>query len=137
MMKNENGFTLAEVLATAVIIIIASIAMYYGIVHAERQIVKNYHDRVAIMHASGELDWQKYYKNTYNGLSPFGSKSVVIDEYDNRGPLLGVMEYKQLGLVPPDVVIQNLHYEAVEISVRWTEPSDKKQRKVVLREDFY
>jgi prepilin-type N-terminal cleavage/methylation domain-containing protein len=136
MKKNEHGFTLTEVLASALIVVIASIAMYVGIVYVENQIAKNYHDRVAIWHASGELDWQRYVWNNYKALEPFQSKSVPIDERGVKR-IDGIMSYEHLGLVPPDIVLENIPYEVIEITVHWTEPSDNKTREVKLREDFY
>ncbi len=137
MYKNENGFTLAEVIASAIIVVIASIALYIGIVYVERQIVRNYHDRVALWHAAGELDKQRFSYNTYGKqLQPFQSKSVLIDD---QGPIRinGTMWYEDLAVVPPDIVLQNIPYKAIEIRVQWTEPADDEQREIVLREDFY
>ncbi len=137
MYKNENGFTLAEVIASAIIVVIASIALYVGIVYVERNIMRNYHDRVALWHAAGELDKQRFSYNTYGKqLSPFQDKTVLIDD---QGPIRidGTMHYEKLAIVPPDIVLQNIPYTAIEISVQWTERAGGEQREIVLREDFY
>jgi len=137
MIRNERGFTLAEVLASAIIVVLASIALYIGIVHVEKQIVRNYHERVAIMHASGELDWQRYNWNTFNmSFAPFQSKSVAIDTRSEKR-IDGTMSFDLKDFAPPDIVLENIPYEILEISVSWVEPTDGKSREVVLREDFY
>ncbi|MDP8231163.1 MAG: hypothetical protein P9L91_00690 [Candidatus Zophobacter franzmannii] len=136
MIRNERGFTLAEVIASALIVVLASIALYIGIVHVEKQITRNYHERVALMHASGELDWQRYNIGLNHAFLAFQNKSVPID-IDGEKRIDGIMTFELKGIVPPDIVLENISYDILEIRVKWTEPSDKKERDIVVREDFY
>ncbi len=133
---DEQGMTLLEILATLIIVAFAMISIYTGILYAEKQVQRNYHDRVATLHASGELDWQTYYKKNYKEFDLFSNRTVVIDRL-NRGRLLtGIMSTRlsetfenAFGMVVP--------YSALEITVKWQEPGDNTARSIVVREDFY
>jgi prepilin-type N-terminal cleavage/methylation domain-containing protein len=135
-LNNEKGVTLLEVLATAIIIGVALISLYTGIMYADKQLQRNYHDRVATLHASGELDWQTYYYKNYKEFDVYNSKTVVIDKLYRGRLLSGQMKMRltdtfenPFGTVVP--------YKVLEISVSWVEPGDKNTRKIVVREDYY
>jgi len=134
--KNERGTTLMETLASTIILSFAVISLYIGILYADKQVQRNYHDRVAILHASGELDWQMYCKKNTKKFDLFQNRSVVIDKLYKGRLLKGLMSTSlvdnfesQSGFVVP--------YSVLEISVRWVEPGDNEERKYVVREDFY
>ena len=61
ILQSDGGFTLISVLMEGLIIAVAFIGLYIGILYAEATLVENYHNRVAILHASGELDYQMLY----------------------------------------------------------------------------
>ena len=135
-LKNEKGITLLEILATSIIVAVALISVYIGIIYADKQVQRNYHDRVATLHASGELEWQTYYYKNYKMFDLGTAKTVVIDELDKGKLLKGQMTVRTtetfenpFGTVVP--------YNIVEVTVQWTEPGDRTPRRIVVREDYY
>jgi len=135
-LRNEKGITLLETLATAIIVVVALISIYTGIIYADKQVQRNYHDRVATLHASGELEWQMYHKKNYKEFDTYGSKTVVIDKLYRNAPLNGTMTTKTKE-TQESVVGVSVPFTIVEVSVTWTEPGDKTPRTIVVREDFY
>lgn len=135
-LSNEHGITLIEVLATAIIVLVALAGLYTGILYADKQVQRNYHDRVATLHASGELEWQTYYKKNYKVFSLFYNRPVQLDILDDNRVLSGMMSVR---VIPASETVAATYvpYEILEISVSWTEPGDKTPRKIVVREDFY
>ncbi len=136
ILKNERGITLLEILATAAILVFAITSVYIGIIYAEKQMQRNYHDRIATLLASGELDWQKYYLNTYKEFDEFPLRQVLIDRLQGGRLLYGKMSIRKIETYEVSVG-QTLPYTIIEISVTWNEPGDRAPRKVVVREDFY
>jgi len=76
---NESGMTLIEVLVTSLVILFTVISIYIGVVFAEKQLIRNYRDRVATLLASGEMEWQYYRQRAFNAFDLFGERQVVID----------------------------------------------------------
>jgi hypothetical protein len=108
-----------------------------GILYADKQVQRNYHDRVATLIASGEMDWQVYYKKDFKSFDLFTGRPVDIkDDRLKHGVLKGVMSttVKDTWENPFGLSIP---YSIVEVSVSWIEPGDNKVRKIVIREDFY
>ncbi|HOV16691.1 MAG TPA: hypothetical protein PLF50_04290 [Candidatus Cloacimonadota bacterium] len=135
-LKNEKGVTLIEVMATAIIVAGAIIALYTGIIYADKQVLRNYHDRVATLHASGELEWQMYYKKNYKVFDEYNyGKTVIIDRL-KRGNLNGIMTMKVYDRYETPFGSQ-VPYKSVVVAVTWTEPGDKTARRIVVEEDFY
>ncbi len=134
---NDKGLSLVEVLAAFLIIVVAIVGIYLGLMYADSQLSRNYHDRVAALLASGECDWQ-YYNKTFRGaVVPFVSKEVLIDDYPgtDNPPLLGLMRMQLSDEV--DVVSgKTLRYQRLLVEVVWDEPI-LGERKVVVREDFF
>lgn len=135
-LKNENGMTLLEIIATALIVGVAMVGLYMGIIYADKQVQRNYHDRVATLHASGEIDWQYYYRKNYKEFDRFNNKIVNIDFLDRGRILTGLMTMQVMneGETPFGAPVE---YQRLEITVKWKEPGDKTDRKIVVREDFY
>ncbi len=135
-LKNENGMTLLEIIATALIVGVAMVGLYLGIIYADKQVQRNYHDRVATLHASGEIDWQYYYRKNYKQFDTFNSKTVNIDILARGRTLTGQMTMK---ITPQSENSNgtNVDYEMVEVTVKWLEPDETKTRHIVVREDFY
>ncbi|MDZ4121994.1 MAG: hypothetical protein U1C33_06205, partial [Candidatus Cloacimonadaceae bacterium] len=52
-LQNEKGVTLLEVMVTSIVIVATILSIYIGVVYAEKQVLRNYHDRVATLKASG------------------------------------------------------------------------------------
>jgi len=136
LLCNEQGYTLIEALISSMIIVVIIITIFIGIVFAEKQLSRNYHDRVATLHASGELEWQYYYRKTFNRFNIAGEKNVTIDLLPRNKVLPGKM-----GIVltagEENVGVASMTFSTLEVKVSWTEPGDKKLRTVVLKEDFY
>ena len=79
----DSGFTLIELLAAFAIVLSALVALFVGIQFAERQIYKNYHNRQAMLIASGELEYQYYRKVIYGNFSVDNSgfgDSIILDD---------------------------------------------------------
>lgn len=135
-LKNEKGMTLLEVMATVAIMAFALVSIYMGILYAEKQMQRNYHDRVAELTASGQLEWQKYYKDTYKTFDLFTGRTVVLDNLARGKVLNGTLSVRTndtyetpFGTTVPFTIL-----EAV---VAWQEPGDKTTRSIVVREDIY
>ena len=135
-LRDEKGITLLEVMATSIIVAVALISIYTGIIYADKQVQRNYHDRVATLHASGELEWQMYHKKNYKVFDTYNSKTVLIDKLYRNAPLNGTMTTK-IKETQESVISVSVPYAIVEVSVTWTEPGDKTPRTIVVREDFY
>ncbi len=135
-LKNEKGMTLLEILATSIIVAVSMIGLYTGIIYADKQIQRNYHDRVATLHASGELEWQIFYRKNYKQYDLFTGRSVVIDKLAREKELVGQMSVRLTEAVESPFGTY-VPYEILEVTVVWTEPGDRTQRKIVIREDFY
>ena len=112
------------------------IGLYTGIIYADKQIQRNYHDRVATLHASGELEWQIFYRKNYKQYDLFTGRSVVIDKLAREKELVGQMSVRLTEAVESPFGTY-VPYEILEVTVVWTEPGDRTQRKIVIREDFY
>jgi len=128
--------TLVEVLVTSLVIVFTVISIYIGVVFAEKQLTRNYRDRVATLVASGEMEWQYYRFRTFNSFDLFGDRQVVIDHLPRGRILFGRMSVDVQNKYETPLG-QYLYYDQVQISVTWNEPLDTRQRKVVIREDFY
>ncbi len=135
-LKSESGMTLLEVLATSIIVAVALISLYTGIIYADKQVQRNYHDRVATLHASGELEWQTYFFKNYKTFELYTNKNVILDVMPRGRTLNGQMTTRlietfenPLGTIVP--------YKILEVSVVWIEPGDRTQRRIVVREDYY
>jgi hypothetical protein len=137
MLFNESGMTIVEILISFVIIVIAVVGIYLGLLYAESQINRNYHDRVAALAASGECDWQYYYKTTYRDYDYFGAREITIREYpdQNRPPLRGTMTM-EISENTELIEGRRVRYETLVIQVTWEEPLAG-QRVMVIQEDFF
>jgi hypothetical protein len=135
-LKNENGVTLLEVMATAIIVAVALISIYTGIMYADKQVQRNYHDRVATLYASGELDWQTYYYKNFKQFDLNNGETVVIDKL-YRGRLLSGQMRARLTDTFENPFGTVVPYKVLEVSVSWVEPGDRNTRKIVVREDYY
>ncbi len=137
VLSNEKGITLLEVMVTAIVIVGTILSIYIGIVYAEKQILRNYRDRVATLLASGELEWQYFHYTNYNGaFAPYNNRSVVIDYLPKGKQLTGTMTVS----VTPTAELYgslSLPYYAIQATVRWIEPGDNRERSIILREDIY
>jgi len=136
VLNNARGVTLLETLATAAILAFAMISIYTGIIYADKQIQRNYHDRLATLIASGEMDWQYYNLYAYKDFAIVPARTVVLDNLARGRSLYAQVSVSKtetfespFGLYVP--------YKILEVAVKWTEPGDKTQRKIVVREDFY
>ena len=137
LIKNEDGLTLLEVIITMLVIVGTILSIYTGIVYADKQLMRNYHDKVATLLASGEVEWQNFYKKTYSQFDyRNNNKTVIIDELAKGKQIKGILnivdydEYEVINSV-------TYPYQKLLVTVTWSEPKDTKQRKIVIREDFY
>lgn len=135
-LKNEQGITLLETLATALILSFTMISLYIGILYADKQVQRNYHERVAILLASGELDWQSYYKSNYKNFDLFEMRTVTLDALSGGRFLNGQMS-TSLNVTSENPFGLLVPFQALEIKVSWLEPGERNSRYVVVREDYY
>ncbi len=137
VLSNDKGVTIVEVLISFIIIVIATVGIYLGLLYADSQINRNYHDRVAALLASGECDWQFYHVTTFREFDPFLSKNVVINSYPDaeRPPLAGVMtmEIEENSEI---VEGRRVNFKTLKVMVTWDEPLTG-QRVMVMQEDFF
>ncbi len=137
LLLNQKGITLLEVLVTTLIIVGTILSIYIGVVYAEKQVLNNYRDRVALLLASGEMDRQNYLFVFHNRiLEPHPGKQVLIDNLPRGRKLMGTMS---IGIRSNTEQYNDkfFPYETVTVTVRWLDPANKKQRNIVLVEDFY
>ena len=133
----EDGLTLIEVLAASVIIVVAAIGIYIGILYAESQLNRNYHDRVATLLASGECDWQYYRRVYHDAFDEFIPREVIIDEFEGteRQPLRGTMSMNLEENV--EVVFgRTMRYMTLTVQIVWEEPLAGR-RVMLVREDIF
>jgi hypothetical protein len=137
LISNDRGITIVEVLISFIIIVIAAVGIYLGLLYADSQIHRNYHDRVAALHASGECDWQYYHMVTFREFDPFQNKSVVINPYtlSDRPPLLGTMTME---IIENSEIVEGrrVNFKTLKVRVVWNEPLTG-QRSMVMQEDFF
>ncbi len=136
ILKSDGGFTLISVLMEGVIILVAFIGLYIGIVYAEATLVDNYHNRVAILHASGELDYQMLQIEIYSEPDRFLTRTVTLDR-DGNHRLNGTMTMNDWSDTDSSTGFASMMYYAVEVTVTWKNPSDNETRKITLREDYF
>lgn len=134
----DSGFTLIELLVSFVIVLSALIALFVGIQFAEKQIYKNYHNRQAMLIASGELEYQYYRKIVYGDFAPdvtaYGD-SIVLDSSQKHRIDANIRMGFRTELSEDGF---NLPHTIVTVEVSWREPADNmKIRTVRLIEDYY
>lgn len=158
---NDSGFTIVELLAVAVIILIALGGLFVGIQFAEKQIQRNYHSRRALLIASANLEYQYYLKTVklnyfdtnypaeYTGEVTIDGPSLYPrDDYRNVGSKITGSVDSSVSLLFPTGVDDDgtnlLMKRSVTVVVSWKEPADKKMtsnaertRYVKLVEDYY
>ena len=136
-LSNNKGLTIVEVLASFAIIVVAVAGIYIGLMYADSQINRNYHDRVAALLAAGECDWQYYFRTTYREFDPFVAREVTLDEYPDTTypPLKGIMTMEIIDRT--DIVFgRTLPYKTVRVQITWNEPVIG-ERVMVVQEDFF
>ena len=134
----DSGFTLIELLVSFVIVLSALVALFVRIQFAEKQIYKNYHNRQAMLIASGELEYQYYRKIIY------GNFSEEYTAYGDRVVLDSSQKHRLVAFVKRSFRTElstdgfDLPQTVVTVEVSWREPADNnKERTVRLIEDYY
>ena len=135
-LKNQQGITLLETMATVAIMAFALVSIYMGILYAEKQMQRNYHDRVATLAASGEVEWQFYYYKNYKTFDLFSNRKVVLDNLARGKTLNGSLSVSIVETDESPFGV-NVPFTILEAKVTWQEPGDKTTRSIVVREDFY
>ncbi len=138
VIKNHNGLSLIEIIVAAVIIVVAAVGIYIGIMVAESQLNRNYHYRAATLIASGECDWQYYNRVYFDRFDEFISgRPVVLDYYEgtDQEPLVGTMTMDLTENV--EIVFgRTMRYMTLSVEIVWDEPLVG-ERVVVVKEDVY
>lgn len=143
LLKDERGVTLIEVLITALVLVVLVLAVYIGIMYAEKQATLNHQYRAATNIATGELDKQ-YFFNRYNAdqsnqvLLPFSNRPVVIMNMDDDGDetLNGNLTVMVTDMV--ERIGENGYpFKRVVAKVEWQYPTRKDKHTVVMEEDHY
>lgn len=135
--SNERGFTLVEVMTTAVISLVALTALYLGIVYAEYQLARNYHHRAFLMHASGELDRQINHL-TFAGVPDLSYRTRTVniplgDGHTLRGTLFIELPTHETYVATG----YNQTYWIIRVSVTWRDPATSELQTIELREDYF
>lgn len=138
VINNDKGLSLIEIIVAAVIIVVAAVGIYIGIIVAESQLNRNYHYRVATLLASGECDWQYYNRVYFDQFDEFlGGRDVVIDYYEgtDQDPLIGTMT---MDLTENFEIVfgRTMRYMTLSVQIVWEEPLVG-ERVVVVKEDIY
>lgn len=136
IMNNEKGFTLLDVVLSSVIMVAAIGAFYIAIVYSQKTLIRNSHERVAALIASGELEWQFYMFNAQKRFDAFTWEPVIIDTYPQGGQLTGKMMFSKPNLESDNALGQLMYHQPIIITVQWSEPGDNRMRSVSMREDF-
>lgn len=136
-LSNERGLTLLEVMVTAIVIVLTIISIYIGVVYAEKQMQRNYHDRVATLHASGRMEGLfLYYARAGTFQTTYPPQPVVLDNFPKNKKLYGTSTVSVVATTEPAANVP-LPFFRVQVKVSWFEPGDKKTRSVIIVEDFY
>ena len=136
IITNDKGFTLLDVVISAVIIVAAFSALYIAIVYCQKTLTRNSHDRTASLMASGELEWQYYMFYAQKRFDVFRYRPVVIDNYPQGGQLTGTMIFSKPAIAVDNALGQLMYHQPIIITVQWLEPGDHRIRSIALREDF-
>jgi len=135
---NERGMTLLEVLVTMTIIVVTILSIYIGVVYAEKQVLRNYRDRVASLYATGELDYQYSLYNANKSLGDLRpiTKTVTLDYLPKNKVLSADVN---VDVIPMAEAYNSLvlNYMRVKVTVKWYEAGDDRVRSIVMVEDFY
>lgn len=139
-LSSEKGIGLIEIIAGFVIIFISLVGIYIGIVYAESRLQINYHERVAALVASGELDWQYAHFYSRKRLDYKYPMEVVIQENEEYDDLMGTV-YMSAKQNSEYELGAELRYWDVEIVVVWEEPNiytdEPEERTLTVKEQFY
>lgn len=139
LLNNQKGVTLIEVIATFAILAFASVGIYLGVLYAESQVRWNYHQRVATLLASGEMEWQFYYYDRGDKeFDRFVTREVMINDFGGtvRDPIRGQMTMELITPPPVSLFGRPITYRTLKIIVTWQEPL-LGQRSVIVQEDFF
>jgi len=147
MMKNrkwnDSGFTLVELLASSLIVLIAIIGLFVGIQFTENQVFRNYRIRRAILLNSARLEYQNFLKQKYSTFliddqrMPIYKSSYSLDVLANSRKLDASFDTE---IHVSDYAVNLNFYDKTRITVtcKWKEPSrGNKEQKVILMEDYY
>lgn len=91
LLSRQSGITILETMAVMTVVVVTVLAIYIGVVYAERQLLTNYRDRVATLLITGELEME-YYRHTRS--KPFElqlNKQYILDDTNPEHVLCGNM----------------------------------------------
>lgn len=140
---NDSGFTLVELLASSLIVLIAIAGLFVGIQFTENQVFKNYRTRKAMLLVSARLEYHNYFKQKYGGFK-LNADDIPIYSQSYR---LHSLSYSRNIVISFRTTIDSLDYNVydntynrarVEVTGTWPEPSrNNKNHRVMLMEDYY
>ncbi|MCB5247856.1 MAG: hypothetical protein LHW57_07525 [Candidatus Cloacimonetes bacterium] len=136
LLAGQSGITLLETLAVVAVIAVMLVAIYIGVVYAERQLLINYRDRVATLLITGELEME-YYRHSRS--KPFElqvNREYIIDDLNPDHILRGKMTIASRNAQESSNE-QLLNYVYLEATLRWTEPNSQTERFIRMREDYF
>ncbi|MDD4223745.1 MAG: hypothetical protein PHD87_04095 [Candidatus Cloacimonetes bacterium] len=136
LLAGQSGITLLETLAVVAVIAVMLVAIYIGVVYAERQLLINYRDRVATLLITGELEME-YYRHSRS--KPFElqvNREYIIDDLNPDHILRGKMTIASRNAQESSNE-QLLNYVYLETTLRWTEPNSQTERFIRMREDYF
>ena len=137
---NNKGFSLIGLVAATIIVVISMISLYIGIVYVERQMACNYHERAAMLIASGEIEWQVNYLNSRKVVDVFREKQVVLDYAETKDGLFPKLRGKMTlsSSLGQDLSTgMTLEYIRLTVKVTWRDPATGKNRSIRLVEDVF
>ncbi|HOU72261.1 MAG TPA: hypothetical protein PLB85_02675 [Candidatus Syntrophosphaera sp.] len=136
LLSRQSGITILETMAVMTVVVVTVLAIYIGVVYAERQLLTNYRDRVATLLITGELEME-YYRHTRS--KPFElqlNKQYILDDTNPEHVLCGNMTVTTRNAQETSNE-QLLNYIQLEATFRWIDPGSKKERYIRMREDYF
>ncbi|MEN6444630.1 MAG: hypothetical protein ABFC98_01135 [Candidatus Cloacimonas sp.] len=135
VLRSQEGYSLAELLIVAIVIAVMVLTIYIGIEFAEKQITRDYRQRIATFILTGELEKQYTLYMKEGTFHTFKDVPVIIDqtkEMTITGRMYVTAQKEE------EYYLNNTYgFYYVIGEVRWVDPVTEKEHYVRMREDFY
>lgn len=136
LLRKQRGITLIEALVLVMVIVVLVLSIYIGVVYAEKQLLTNYRDRVAMLIVAGELEMEYYRHSRSQPFSLPKNVEVVIDDLNPEVILTGRLSI-DLKRAQESSNQQLLDFLYLEGTVVWRDPYTKENRFIRMREDYF
>jgi competence protein ComGC len=136
LLKDQRGITLIEAMVLVLVIVVLVLSIYIGVVYAEKQLLTNYRDRVAMLLVAGELEMEYLRHSRSQPFELQKNKEYVIDDLNREKVLTGRMNV-DLKRGQESSNEQLLDFIYLEATLTWRDPYTKSNRFIRLREDYF